>query len=423
MMMDRRAFLLSSAGAAAAPGVGLSPDSAPPAGALPPATAPGYIPGDVIDFEGWRTGFLDRAVAAGWTREQVRRELDGVTLDPRVVSLDNRQPELSKPVGDYLGATVSATRVQEARVKRQGAAGWLDPVASRSGVPAEILVAVWGIESSFGVVQGDMDVVRCLATLAAEGRRREFAEGQLLAALRIVFTGEATRAQLKGSWAGAMGQTQFTPDDYLRYGVDADGDGRRDIWRSSPDALGSSANFLSKKANWRRAEPWQAEVILPGGFDYGLSEGPLQPLGWWRDKSVQLAPSLHPRYRPTEALEAGLILPQGWTGPAFLTFANHRGIKAYNNSTSYALAVGLLADRIAGAAPLAKAWPPDRPTTLSDRIAAQATLMRLGYDTGGTDGVIGANTRKATRAWQAARGLPADGYLSYALIQRLKAGG
>lgn len=422
MMMDRRAFLLSSAGAASAPGVGLSPDSGPVPGTV--ARAPtSYTPEEPIDFDGWRSAFSERAVGAGWTREQVRRELADVTVDPRVLSLDNRQPELSKPVGDYLGATVSATRVQEARSKRRAAAGWLDPVAARSGVPAEILVAVWGIESSFGVIQGEMDVVRSLATLAAEGRRRQFFEDQLLAALRIIFTGEATRTQLKGSWAGAMGQTQFTPDDYLRYGVDADGDGRRDIWRSSPDALGSSANFLSKKATWRRAEPWQAEVVLPNGFEYGLAEGPLQPMSWWRDKGVRLAPSGHPRYRPTDGLEAGLILPQGWTGPAFLTFANHRAIKVYNNSTSYALAVGLLADRIAGAQPLSRAWPPDRPTTLADRTAAQTTLVRLGYDTGGTDGVIGANTRKATRAWQAARGLPADGYLSYALIQRLKAGG
>ncbi len=404
-MMHRRTFLLSSAGLAIAPGVGLAPGG----GEVAP-----------LSLESWRPGFVARAVAASLPRERVEALLDGVTSDPRVIAADTRQPEFSKPVGAYIAGTVSSSRVATARARRQVAAPWLDPIAARYGVPASVLVAVWGVESDFGAVQGDMDVVRSLATLAASGRRRDFAEGQLIAALRILVSGEATRAQLRGSWAGAMGQTQFTPADYLTWGVDADGNGRRDIWNSAPDALGSAANFLAHKAAWRPGEATQAEVRLPSGFDYGLAESSAQPWAAWRALGVAPATGIAPT-GATATEPATLILPQGWRGPAFVTFPNHAAIKVYNNSTAYALAVGLLADRIAGAGPLVAAWPDDPPLSLPDRIEAQEALARLGFDPGTPDGVLGTQTRRAARAWQLSRRLPADGYLDYALIQRLKA--
>ena len=412
--MHRRAFLFSVAGLAATP----NPSSWLTDPAAPAEPTPPPAPLDT-GFDAWRTSFLERAVSAGLPRDQVSPVLAALDPDPKVIDQDGRQPELSRPVGDYMTATVSEARV----AKGQGYAAALGPVLSavsgQDGTPPEILLAIWGVESNFGEAQGSFDVVRSLATLAAQGRRRDWAELQLIAALRIVFTGEAARERLTGSWAGAMGQTQFTPEDYLAWAVDQDGDGKRDIWGSSADALGSTGNFLARKAAWRRGQGWAREVIAPAGFDYGLSEGPFQPWSSWQALGLRTADGQD--FNPAELAEGmGLIVPAGWTGPAFMILPNHLAIRAYNNSTSYALAVGLLADRIAGRAGVARSWPVDQPLTLSDRIAAQAALTRLGFDAGPPDGVLGLQTRAAARAWQRSKSLPADGYLSYGLIQALK---
>jgi lytic murein transglycosylase len=286
-------------------------------------------------------------------------------------------------------------------------------------VPREILLAVWAMESAFGKIQGNFDVVRSMASLAADGRRRNWAEGELIAALKIIASGEATRAQLKGSWAGAMGQTQFLPSNYLTTAVDWDGDGRRDIWGSDSDSLASAANLLAK-GGWSRGVGWAKEVILPAGFDYSLAEGPREIPASWEAKGVRRADGLP--WTPADAASpAGLILPAGWAGPAFLVLPNHFAIRSYNNSTSYALGIGLLADRFAGAGPLVTPWPVETPLSLADRMAAQIALGRLGFDPGPADGVVGAGTRKALRAWQQNRRLPPDGYLSMDMVTRLKA--
>jgi lytic murein transglycosylase len=406
--MDRRTFLMSTFGLAA------TPDPSPWAPVLP-----GVAPAAPADpFDAWRMSFVDKA-SATWPRERLVQEMALLTLDDRVVAADRRQPELSRPIGDYIEGAVSATRIEQGRARRAEFAGTLERVALRTGVPDEILIAIWAVESAFGQMQGDYDVIRSLATLAADGRRREWAEGQLMAALRILFSGEAPRDRLRGSWAGAMGQTQFMPDTYLAFAVDEDGDGRRDIWGSAPDALGSAANYLSRRAAWRRDQSWAREVTAPPGFDYAVAEGPGKPWAAWAADGVRTADGLE--WRATEIGEAAtFIVPGGWSGPAFLVLPNHMAIRTYNNSTSYALAVGLLADRIAGAPPLTKPWPADQPLTLADRIAAQESLTRLGFDAGAADGVIGTRTRAAARAWQQSRRLPADGYLSYGLIQALK---
>jgi membrane-bound lytic murein transglycosylase B len=407
-VIDRRFFLLSASGAVVAPGAAYGPT---PSGAQP----------DPL-FTDWMSGFIDRAAGQGWSRAQLQATFAGLTADPRVIAADSRQPELSKPVSAYIAGAVSDTRVAEARTRRSDASTWLDPVAARYGVPADILVAIWAMESSFGRIQGSMDVVRSLSTLAAEGRRKDFAESQLFAALRILYTDQATRDQLKGSWAGAMGQTQFTPQDYLDFAVDGDGDGRRDIWGSSPDALASTANFMQRKAAWRPGEAWTREVILPTGFDYGLSESVKQPTDAWAALGVHPADGLP--WRPADSAEgAELLLPAGWTGPALLAFPNHFAIRAYNNSMSYALAVGFLAERTAGGGPLVRPWPAEQPISRADRIAAQEALQHLGYDVGDVDGVLGTKTRQAAKLWQTSKGLPADGYLTSALIQRLKLDG
>ena len=407
--MDRRFFLLSASGAVAAPSAAYAPTSAAGAAADPL-------------FSDWMQGFIDRAAGAGWSRARLGETFAGVTADPRVIAADSRQPELSKPVSAYIQGAVSDTRIAEGREHRSQGARWQDPLAAQYGVPADILVSIWSVESSFGRIQGSMDVVRSLSTLAAEGRRKTWAEDQLFAALRILYTDQVSREQLKGSWAGAMGQTQFTPSDYLNFAVDGDGDGRRDIWSSAPDALASSANFLQKKAAWRRGEAWTREVVLPQGFDYSLAEGIKQPTAAWTALGVRSADGRP--WRPADSEEAAqLLLPAGWRGPALLAFPNHFAIRAYNNSMSYALAVGFLAERISGAPMLERAWPEEQPISRADRIAAQEALQHMGYDVGDVDGVLGLKTRQAARQWQKTHGLPADGYLTYALIQQLKADG
>lgn len=417
--MDRRSLLALILAGCADPAPTLAPLAGSP---VPDTPQPGLTSSGDPGFDEWRGQFSARAAAAGLPQALIDRELAGLTPNPRVISLDSAQPEFSKPVGDYIKGTVSDERIARGQRYRTELPFW-GGIEQRYGVPREILIAVWAMESAFGAVQGDFDVVRCMASLAYHGRRRAFAEGELIAALRIIGSGEASRERLKGSWAGAMGQTQFLPSNYLSTAVDNDGDGKRDIWGSSSDALASAANLLAK-GGWKRGEGWAREVSVPAQFDYSLTEGPREAPDWWGQAGVVPADG-----RPWTATDLGskamLSAPSGATGPIFLLFPNHFAIRTYNNSTAYALGIGLLADRFAGGGPLVKAWPIETPLGIGDRIAAQTALLRLGFSPGEPDGVIGVNTRTALRNWQKARGLVADGYLSMEMVRRLnvEAGG
>jgi lytic murein transglycosylase len=393
----------------AAPPATVPPSGAPPVAAPAPADPTPYDDGS---FQAWKQGFLARH--GGDRRAAFERELAGLTPDPTVIRLDRNQPEFSRPAGAYVQNAVSAVRIAQGR-QRLDRVPW--DVTQRFGVPAEILVSIWAQESSFGQVQGDNDVIRSLATLAYDGRRRDWAEAQLKDALSIVVDGKRSRAGLKGSWAGAMGQTQFMPDNYLRLGVDQNQDGKVDIWGTDADALASAANLLAQ-AGWKRGQGWGYEVVLPSGFDYALAEGERRPWSFWAGQGVTLARGGAPN--GAESLEdATILLPQGARGPAFLALPNHYVIRRYNNSVSYALAIGLTADGIAGKPGLVASWPDDAPLSREQRIGAQAALTRLGYDTQGVDGVVGANTRAALRRWQIANGRLADGYLTAALADEL----
>ncbi|MDR3513899.1 MAG: lytic murein transglycosylase [Caulobacteraceae bacterium] len=413
--MDRRAFLIMALAGAADSGSGPSAPSAPQGMAAAPE--PAALSADPA-FEAWSREFVGRAILSGLPAEVVTREMTGLAPDSRVVALDSRQPEFAKPISDYIKGVVTDERIALGRRKADAIAA-LPRIEADYGVPREVLVSIWAVETAFGSLQGDFDVIRSLATLAASGRRRDWAEEQLIAAIRIVADGEATRGQLRGSWAGAMGQTQFEPYTYLTMAVDGDGDGRRDVWGSSADALASAGNLLTR-AGWLRGQRWDREVVLPPGFDYSLTEGPRQDAAAWAALGVM--PAAGGGWATADAAsQAQLLLPTGAAGPAFLAFDNHFVIRKYNNSTAYALAVGLLADRIGGAPPLATPWPHEDPLSLADRTAAQSALARLGYPPGALDGVIGANTRAALRQWQKAKGLPADGYLSLDVVRRLQA--
>ena len=422
MRFDYRLALIACVAACApmlpeTPPAILSAPATRPASPAPRPAPEAPVAADAYDqagFEGWKQGFLARH--GGARRAAYERELTGLTPDASVIRLDRNQPEFSRPAGAYVQNAVSAARVAEAR-QRIDAVPWA--VTQRFGVPAEILVAIWAQESSFGQVQGTQDVIRSLATLAYDGRRRDWAEGQLRDALNIVVDGRRPRSGLKGSWAGAMGRTQFMPDNYLRLGVDQTGDGTVDIWGSDADALASAANLLAE-AGWQRGQSWGYEVVLPQGFDYSLAESDRHPWRFWATQGVTLAHGGVPT--DAEALEgAAILLPQGARGPAFLALPNHYVIRRYNNSVSYALAIGLTADGVMGKPGLVGIWPNDAPLSRDQRVGAQTALARLGYDPGGIDGVVGAGTRAALRKWQIANGRLADGYLTASLADELLA--
>ena len=415
--IDRRTFIaLVLAGCADStrqmPPVITTPTHAPPPAAPPPPPAP-----PVADngFEAWLASFRVKALGAGLSAGLLDRELSGLTPNPKIASLDSGQPEFAKPVSDYIKGVLSDARIARGRAYDQSLS-YLPAMEQRYGVPREIVLGVWAMESAFGELQGDMDVVLSLATLAWTGRRRDWAEGELTAALRMIGSGEAVRGRMKGSWAGAMGQTQFMPSVFLTTAVDGDGDGRRDIWGSAQDALFSTANYLAK-AGWTPGQDWAREVILPSGFDYSVAEGQKSPPSWWEGMGVKRADGR--AWNAADQAPAQLLLPSGAGGPAFLALPNHFAIRKYNNSTSYALGVGLLADAFAGKPGLVRPWPYEPALSLSDRMLAQKALARLGFDPGPADGIIGANTRAQLRLWQKSRGLTADGYLSLGNIQQL----
>ena len=386
------------------------PQPIPPTGTSPPPT--GYL-----SFDEWRAAYRAKALGEGIPAAVLERELAGLSPNTQVETLDGKQPEFSKPVSDYLKSAVSDARIAEGRGYRDSLT-FLGALEQQYGVPRELVLAIWAMETNFGKIRGDFDVIRSLATLAWEGRRRSWAEGELTAALRILARGEAGRSQLRGSWAGAMGHTQFMPSVFLSTAVDGDGDGARDIWNSAQDALASTFNYLAK-AGWRRGESWAEEVVLPADFDYALAETEKKTPAGWEALGVRRAGGL-PWTSADAAAEAHLLLPAGANGPAILAFPNHYAIRRYNNSVSYALAVGMLADRFAGESGLTAAWPYEVALSLSARQQAQRDLTKLGFDTGGADGIIGPNSRKALRAWQVSRGLPADAYLTTAIISRLR---
>ncbi len=398
--MDRRFFL--AAGGALCVGA-----------AEPPAN-----PAEDAYFVDWLNGFIARSLAAGWPRALLDRELAGLAPDPRVAIQDARQPEFATPISQYMKGAMTPGRIAEGEARRNDLAG-LAATEQTYGVPREILIAIWAMETGFGAVMGDYDVVRCLATLAAAGRRRSWAEAELWAALRILASGEVPRTKLRGSWAGAMGQTQLLPTAYLATRPAGVAGAHRDIWTSPQDALAAAADLLAK-AGWRRGEGWAREVVASAGFDLGLAEGPMETPAWWTAKGLRTADGFG--WRSADAAAgASFIVPAGAGGPAFLILPNHFVIRSYNNSIAYALAVGLLADRFAGGGPLKTPWPHETPLSLTDRMDAQSALTRLGFDPGPVDGVIGIAGRRALRAWQKSRGLVQDGYLSADLVVKLRA--
>ncbi|MGF6592872.1 lytic murein transglycosylase [Pseudomonas sp. 2835] len=371
-------------------------------------------------FAQWQAGFRQQALQAGINASTFDRAFLGVTPDMDVIKADRSQPEFTRPVWEYLDGALSPLRVRNGKGLLEKHAELLSQIEQRYGVDRNVLVSVWGMESNFGQFQGNKSVIRSLATLAYEGRRPAFAQAQLIAALQILQNGDVQPDAMKGSWAGAMGQTQFIPTTYNTHAVDFDGDGRRDIWNSSADALASTAHYL-QSSGWKRGEPWGFEVQLAPGFDYWLADGSQRKtVSEWMQMGLKLPAGVR-LPAGSEQLSAALLLPAGYRGPAFLVLDNFRAILKYNNSSSYAMAVGLLGQRFDGSGYIAGSWPKDDlPLSRSERVELQTLLSARSYDAGAADGIIGANTRKAIRNAQQALGWPADGYPTHKLLESLR---
>jgi lytic murein transglycosylase len=395
-----------------------APTGAPPA-ASPAATpaAAATAADATTDFAAWRNGFRARAAAAGIGEAMLRAALDPVQPLPRVVELDRAQPEFTRTVWDYLDSAVSPQRVARGKERLQQVQSMAPALAGRYGVPTEVVVAISGLESNYGQNVGDIPTLDALATLAFDGRRRAWAEDQLLAALRIVQAGDIHHDRMVGSWAGAMGQTQFLPTNFLAYAVDADGDGRRDLWGSTADVVASTANFLSR-VGWQAGQPWGVEVRLPPGFDLLRADDRLR-----RSADVWMAEGLRTADGgplPATLADASVLLPAGVRGPAFLVGPNFRAVLRYNNATAYALAIGLLSQRLANGPGVQAPWPRElRPLSRGEVIAMQTALNDRGFDSGAADGLLGPATRDAVRRFQRSAGLPPDGFADAALLQRL----
>lgn len=369
-----------------------------------------------LSFAEWRNSFRNQALDAGISAQVFDRAFAGVTPDPSIIIADRSQPEFTRPVWQYLDGALSRQRVEGGRRLLRQHSATLDGIEARYGVDRNTLVAIWGLESSYGQIMGDKSVIRSLATLAHEGRRPGFAKSQLLAALEILQHGDVSTDQLRGSWAGAMGQTQFIPTTYNTHAVDFDGDGRRDIWSSSADALASAAHYL-QASGWKAGQPWGFEVSLPDGFDYALADSSIRKsLAAWRRLGLSGWPA------GMDEASASLLLPAGYRGPAFLVLDNFRAILRYNNSSSYALAIGLLSERFDGAGRVRASWPQgEQPLSRSERLELQERLTIQGFEPGAADGIIGANTRNAIRSFQQQLGWPADGHPTQELLGRLRA--
>lgn len=380
------------------------------------------------DMDAWRNDFASRAVAAGRDSTVVHATLakikplklylgDDVSIAKTDVA---SQAEFAKPIWDYVESAVTVGRKTRGAEKIRDLAPIFDRIEAAYGVDREAITAIWAMETNLGSYIGDFDAANTLSNMAVEGRRQTFAESELIALMKMQERGEVSRDQLTSGWAGAMGQTQFMPSTFLTYAVDFDGDGKKDLWNSAPDALASAANYLSA-SGYRRDLPWGVEVLSPSGFDWSLADGEDRRLSTW--SSYGLSPMAGGSFAAPETAYAELWLPTGATGPKYLLFKNFDVYKTYNRSDSYAFSVGLLTDGVAGKHGPVAVWPTELELlTRRDIMVLQDNLNRLGFDAGPVDGIAGRGTKGALRRFQKANGIiPADGYPTTVALEQVLA--
>lgn len=369
-------------------------------------------------FEIWLDNFKNKAKAKGISQTTLDMAFKNVKLNDGVLESDATQAEFTKTFFDYFNKAVSKYRIANGQKFYKEHRALLDQVTKKYGVPGRFIVAFWGMETNYGSYTGNLPIIESLATLAYDPRRSAFFTNELLSALTILDKGHVRLSQMKGSWAGAMGQCQFMPSNYLKYAVDGDGDGKINLWDSLPDVFHSAANFLNH-LGWQKEENWGREVQLPKNFDYALADNKTKrSLKAWKNLGITLADG---RQIPNVDLQARLLLMTDYKGPAFLVYDNFKVIKRWNNADKYAVAVGHLADRIVNRPALTKKQPlNDKSLSRTQIQNLQTMLNKLGFNTGKPDGIAGSNTRKAIRAFQVKYKKPADGFPSqriYRLIE------
>lgn len=371
-------------------------------------------------MDAWVEGFKPRAMAAGISEATWNRAMRDVPYNPKVIERQQFQAEFVKPIWDYMDSAASDERIANGRAALAQYDGVLREIEARYGVDKEVVVAVWGMESRYGAKRGNTLIIPALATLAHDGRRAEFFEGQLIGALKIIQAGDIDPAHMTGSWAGAMGHTQFIPTSYLAFAVDFTGDGKRDIWSDNPaDALASTAAYLAR-SGWSKGQPWAVEVSLPEGFDVGLTgKGTKRLPSDWAALGVRgVNGGAVPNYGA-----ASILLPAGPQGPALMIFGNFIAISRYNNADAYVMGVGHLSDRLKGQGPFVHPWPREgRALTDAEKVEVQQLLTAQGYDTKGTDGLIGAGTIMAVMDYQRAHGMTPNGWVTIKLLESLRGG-
>lgn len=371
-----------------------------------------------LGFAAWKQDFRAKALEQGIRPETFERAFADVEVIHRVINRDNTQAEFTRTLGDYLAGAVSDARIANGRSALARYGDQLAQIERRYGVDDEIVVAIWGLESAYGALRGNTEIFAAMSTLAYEGRRRDYFEAELIAALRIIEAGDVAPRNMTGSWAGAMGHTQFMPTSYLAYAVDFDGDGRRDIWSDNPiDALASTANYL-REAGWVPGQPWGVEVVLPADFDYGLAGRDIRRSpGFWQRRGVR---TVNGGALPDHG-QASILVPAGHRGVALMIFDNFHVIARYNASHAYVIGIGHLADRIMGGAPFHATWPQDeRGLTRTQRQELQELLAARGLLNGPADGIIGPQTTDALRQFQRNAGMVPDGFASLRVLERLR---
>ena len=374
------------------------------------------------NFQNCLANLHSQAIAQGVSGSTYDRYTQNLTPDYSVIEKLNYQPEFSTPIWDYLSGLVDEERVQLGRQKLQQHREVLNRISAAYGVPAETIVAVWGVESNFGDISGKYPLLQSLGTLSCEGRRQSYFRGEFFTTMKLLQRGDVYESQLKGSWAGAFGHTQFMPSTYDELAVDFDGDGRRDLVGSIPDALASTANFL-KKRGWQTGQPWGFEVKIPQGMSVsGEGRRNKKSLSSWMNRGVVRADGTSLlQGNLSESSQAGLLAPAGENGPVFLVFKNFDAIYSYNAAESYALAIAHLSDRLQGKGSIQAAWPTDDPgTSRAERREIQQFLLNRGYDIGEVDGLIGDKTRQAIRQEQNRLGLSPTGRAGQQILRAFR---
>jgi lytic murein transglycosylase len=369
-------------------------------------------------YEQWLTGVEREAMAQGVSQATIGAAAPYLTYDQRIVNIDHGQKVFTQTFLEFSDRMAAAYRIQTGAAKIKTYAQVFSRIDQQYGVPAPVIVSFWALESDFGANMGNYHSLSSIASLAYDCRRADRFRAQLLDALRLIQRGDLRPDEMIGSWAGELGQTQMMPSEYYQYAIDYDGDGKRNLLRSAPDVLGSTANYLVG-LGWHRGEPWLTEVRVPANMPWDQADLDIQlPRSKWASFGVTLADG---RPLPADSLPASLLLPMGRLGPAFLVYQNFQVYLQWNNSLVYSTTAAYLASRIAGAPPLHRGSPPPA-LPFEDVKAIQAMLTRAGYDVGAVDGFIGLKTRQAIKSMQQKYGLPADSYPTAELLARMRAG-